>query len=213
MPETPLHLNPKTWRFVLWAQIPIILITILVYAYVAMSIPSLLQKREELLKTNEELTTKNQLLMQNNEELAAKSISLLQEKIDKSAVVAPSGASGGLKRLFGAWKNIDSETRGLTALEVRIVDAEVWVRAWGKCHPTDCDWGEVKATPYAPSVSSNLAETAQAVAATFKTSFSESILIIHAEPDESLRVETVTRFTDNSGRNSYTATYTFRRRT
>jgi hypothetical protein len=95
-------------------------------------------------------------------------------------------------------------------LGIRVVDKAVFVHAWGKCQPTDCDWGEVPAVPYARDVSSTPSEATLALAATFKTNFKESVLTIRPE-NGSLRVETITRFTDNSGRNSYTATDIFRR--
>jgi hypothetical protein len=45
--------------------------------------------------------------------------------------------------------------------------------------------------------------------AVFKTSFSESILVIDVMEWNKLRVELLTRFTDQSGRSAYSAIYTF----
>ena len=46
----------------------------------------------------------------------------------------------------GKWKNVDPDTRGLTTLDITVDGDRVKVHAWGKCHPTDCDWGVVDAT-------------------------------------------------------------------
>jgi hypothetical protein len=58
----------------------------------------------------------------------------------------------------GHWVNIDPNTRALTRAELRftcqdqILNGQPYppgppwhVHLWGKCHPTDCDWGEVGA--------------------------------------------------------------------
>jgi len=48
--------------------------------------------------------------------------------------------------LSGVWQNKDSQTPGNTKLEIRQHGDKVTVHAWGKCHPTDCDWGEETGT-------------------------------------------------------------------
>jgi hypothetical protein len=58
----------------------------------------------------------------------------------------------------GQWVNTDAATRSLTRIELRFTCQDqvlngqpyppgpAWhVHIWGKCHPTDCDWGEVGA--------------------------------------------------------------------
>lgn len=42
----------------------------------------------------------------------------------------------------GTWTNKDQNTGGNTKLVITQNDSEVKVHAWGKCQPTDCDWGE-----------------------------------------------------------------------
>lgn len=116
----------------------------------------------------------------------------------------------GLSFYSGTWKNVDSETRGLTTLNVRTAGNSVWVHAWGRCHPSDCDWGEVSATAFSPGVASDPAINAQKVTAVFQTSFSNTELDLTPAADDSLEANTQTRFTDNSGRSPYSASYTFR---
>ena len=50
------------------------------------------------------------------------------------------------EEIRGIWKNEDSNTRGVTKIVILRKSGETFVRAWGKCHPQDCDWGEAKAT-------------------------------------------------------------------
>ena len=119
--------------------------------------------------------------------------------------------AAGLPFFSGSWKNVDGETRGLTTLSVRSAGQGVWVHAWERCHPTDCDWGEVTATAFAPGVVTDPANLAQKITAVFQTSFSNTILTLTPSGNDALMADTETRFTDNSGRSSYSATYTFRR--
>lgn len=58
----------------------------------------------------------------------------------------------------GQWRNADPATRSLTRIHLRFVCQDLiingephppgppwFVHVWGKCHPSDCDWGEVGA--------------------------------------------------------------------
>jgi hypothetical protein len=54
----------------------------------------------------------------------------------------------------GHWRNVNRDSGGITTLDIRGVDGRVLVHTWGKCEPTDCDWGEVESEPFAPNVSS-----------------------------------------------------------
>src|SRR4051812_28360278 len=92
-------------------------------------------------------------------------------------VTMSGSAYAAIGQLEGRWKNVDPETRGLTTLDVTGDGDRVKVHAWGKCDPTDCDWGTVDATAFAPSVDSALPSNARTLIADYKTSFSESILV------------------------------------
>lgn len=116
-----------------------------------------------------------------------------------------------LNQFEGKWVNADSDTRGVTKLDIAVNGTNVSVQAWGKCQPSDCDWGRVEAYAYGPNVQSNLAETAQAISATYKTNFSQTLLIIHQTGGNRLQVEVLTRFTDGSSRSNYHSIYNFQR--
>lgn len=121
-------------------------------------------------------------------------------------MLAHSTAYAQLSRFEGAWRNVDSATRGITTLQIS-TSGVVKVHAWGKCHPTDCDWGEVTGYAYGPSVGSNLTATAHAISALFTTDFSETIMIIRPFGRDQLEASVFTRFTDTSGRAAFTGTY------
>jgi hypothetical protein len=50
-----------------------------------------------------------------------------------------------LAGLDGDWINEDANSGGITRFSIQHHGDEILVHAWGKCHPTDCDWGEQKA--------------------------------------------------------------------
>jgi len=121
-------------------------------------------------------------------------------------MLVPSTAHAQLSRFEGAWRNVDPATSGLTTLQIS-TSGTVKVHAWGKCHPTDCDWGEVTGYAYGPNVSANLSATARAISAVYTTGFSETIMIIRPLGRDQLEASVFTRFTDTSGRTAYTDTY------
>lgn len=115
-------------------------------------------------------------------------------------LIANSAASANNNRFAGKWKNVDPNTAGLTAIEIALEGKNVQVRAWGKCHPYDCAWGDATATTYIPRVESNQTDAAQGIAAIYDTPFAQIILIISPIENDRIEVEILTEFTDKSGR-------------
>ena len=124
---------------------------------------------------------------------------------------ANSGAKKTASYFAGAWANTDPETRGITKLNIRVDGPNLFVKAWGKCHPTDCEWGEVPATAYSEGVSTPATADIRTIQALFKTNFNKSTMTIRPEDPDGLRADILTHFTDNSGRANYSASYQFRR--
>lgn len=124
---------------------------------------------------------------------------------------ATSLAYAQLNQFTGSWKNIDPNTGGVTKLAIAYAGSNLTVHAWGKCHPTDCDWDAVPGYAYANGVQDNLAAKARAISAVYHTGFSETVMVIHTAAPNQLRAETMTRFTDNSTRTNYAAVETFAR--
>ncbi len=111
----------------------------------------------------------------------------------------------------GLWKNVDPLTRGITTLKIDVTGATVKVRAFGKCHPTDCDWGVEGAYAYSPNVSSNPIISARALTVFYDQGFAERILVIRRIAGTLLlRADVYTHFKDHSGRSDYNDTYIFR---
>ncbi|MEJ2008256.1 MAG: hypothetical protein P8Z30_08895 [Acidobacteriota bacterium] len=112
-----------------------------------------------------------------------------------------------LANFQGSWNNTNSGTRSL----VRLVIRGTQVHPYAACHPSPCDWGELDAVAYGPSVAAAVQRSAEALVAIRHTSFSVVILMIEPSRNHDLKVSTFTRFTDNSGRAPYTVTEFFRR--
>lgn len=131
------------------------------------------------------------------------------------ALAAHSAAFAQIGQFEGNWENVDSATSGVTKLNIKTLNLFgikiITVRAFGQCHPTDCDWGNVVATAYAPSVSSDLDTTARALTATYNPGFAVKLVVIRPLGGERLQADVYTRFTDGSGRTNYNATYIFKR--
>ena len=116
-----------------------------------------------------------------------------------------------LNQFVGDWKNTDPNTRGITTLVIDGNANNLRMHAWGKCHPQDCDWGEVDAHAYAPNVSAPIAPTAQAVSAVFTTGFKQTLVIVKPVGNNMIRAELFTRFTDHANHSDYMEVYTFKR--
>jgi len=125
-------------------------------------------------------------------------------------LISLSTATASLSQFAGDWTNVDTNNGGITTLSIDISGASANVHAWGKCHPTDCDWGAVTAVAFAPDVSSDLAGQAQALMATFDAGFSETTLFINLQ-GKRLAVQSYTRFKDNSGRSNYASSDVFQK--
>lgn len=109
------------------------------------------------------------------------------------------GALASIGQFDGSWVNTDTNTGGVTRLDIADAGSMANVHAWGRCHPTDCDWGTVQAQPFASSVSSDIAMDADALIAVFNSGFSETTLVIRPAGN-GLNVDAYDHFLDNSGR-------------
>src|SRR5215510_8230337 len=93
-----------------------------------------------------------------------------------------SSAFAQVNQFEGDWVNVDPNTSGVTKLDINVFYIFgiriITVRAWGQCHPTDCDWGSVGAAAYAPSVSDDLDAKARALTATFNPGFAVKLMVI-----------------------------------
>jgi hypothetical protein len=125
-------------------------------------------------------------------------------------LISLSTCCASLAQFAGDWTNVDSNTAGITTLSISVSGTSASIHAWGKCHPTDCDWGDVQAVAFAPDVSSDLASQAQALTALFDAGFSETTLFIRPQGNR-LSVQSYTHFKDNSGRSNYRSNFVFQK--
>ncbi|MCK9441920.1 MAG: hypothetical protein M0Q13_10935 [Methanothrix sp.] len=125
-------------------------------------------------------------------------------------LLTATGGLAGMAQFAGSWTNVDANTAGITNLDIAVMGNNAQVQAWGKCHPTDCDWGTVQAQAFAPDVSSDILSGADTLIAVFDAGFSETTLVIKPAGNR-LKVDSYDRFKDNSGRSNYLASYTFQK--
>ena len=120
--------------------------------------------------------------------------------------------------LLGNWKNTDSNTRGITRINVGFACGDVVqcdteghcsqpytgyvVRVYGACHPTDCDWGSANA-----KITKLPGEV---LTASYKQSFAKRDILANINQGQ-LWLVLSTHFTDNSGRTDYRANYYFKK--
>jgi hypothetical protein len=121
-----------------------------------------------------------------------------------AVLCAGQAVAAGYGDFSGRWRNNDPGTRDITRLRVTFDGTgNLDVRAWGQCHPTDCDWGRVDAVAYSPSPALNPATSATEIIAVFNPGFARKTLILTARPGNRLYYSLYTRFTDGSGRRPY----------
>jgi len=118
-------------------------------------------------------------------------------------LVGPTSAN--LGQLLGDWKNVDPDTRGIVRIMITDAGGAIQVRVCGACHPSPCDWGTVKAVPYAPNVDAPLPADTEYLLADYPESFAQRMVLIGPAPGlgGELRAITLNRFTDNSSRSDF----------
>jgi hypothetical protein len=116
-----------------------------------------------------------------------------------------------LTQFIGSFKNINASTPNITKIEITRNGSNVRVQVWGKCTPADCDWGVEDGFAYGDNINSNPINSARTVSVIYRKDFAQTLLLIRPLAGNRLQVETFTRFTDNSGRASYSNRETFMR--
>jgi hypothetical protein len=110
-------------------------------------------------------------------------------------------ASGGVlgavsqQDFVDTWVNDDPNTGGMTRLIIEAGADTMIVHGYGKCHPTDCDWGTVSA-PY----------TGNPFTAVYEFGFKTDTLTIELVSENALHVHSVNIFHDGTNRD-YEADY------
>lgn len=120
----------------------------------------------------------------------------------------PQTAQAAPADFVGTWVNSNVATNGITRVNVtRSGNGPLTVQVFGRCHPTDCDWGSAPVLTYGASVSDTNHLTASAV---YAKGFSNTTLVMTFTRGR-LDVQALTQFTDGSGRQNYASRDAFTR--
>ena len=102
---------------------------------------------------------------------------------------------------IGEWVNVDTETRHITRFTVtpsgnnaNLMDIQVY----GKCHPSDCDWGISELHLYGENISDSDYQFAKT---TYDQSFKENTITMELRDDNRLMVDSFSRFYNGSREN------------
>jgi Fe-S cluster biogenesis protein NfuA len=97
-----------------------------------------------------------------------------------------------VSQFIGHWTNENPNTGGITRVEIRSESNTIFVHMWGKCHPTDCDWGET---------TTDISDANDGVLSlTWTFSFSVETQQVSVLSDGRLQVVGHVHYTDDSGR-------------
>jgi len=118
--------------------------------------------------------------------------SLFQGALRENVVKATDYTS---EDFVGYWINDNAATPDITKIIVKIVGEDFNVQAFGKCHPTDCDWGI--STTKTSDASDGMLELS------WVFSFATTKLTVKLTDKNHAEVVDKTHFTDNSGRQDY----------
>lgn len=123
--------------------------------------------------------------------------------IVNSAIAAP-------QDFVGTWVNTNQNTNSITRVVVTRAGTALRIQAFGKCQPSDCDWGQATLLTYGRSVqdADHIAATA-----TYNKGFSNTLLTLTlgGTGRSQINLQGFTQFTDNSGRQNYLSQESFRR--
>jgi hypothetical protein len=125
--------------------------------------------------------------------IAASSVALT------AALVSPAFAAPA--DFVGTWVNTNSNTRGITRVVVTSAGSNALnVQVFGKCSPTDCDWGKTTLLTYGNDVQDTNHRFATA---SYDKGFSKTIVTFSLQRNKQISLQNFTQFTDKSGRQNY----------
>jgi hypothetical protein len=114
--------------------------------------------------------------------------------------LAAGSAHAAVDQFKGIWMNADASTRGLVRIQITQGVHSLYVRPFGACSPTPCDWGNAPLTTYGDNVS----DTSHSYAtAEYNQGFAVRAMTFQLVDPYTLVVHTYSRFTDGSGRQNY----------
>ncbi|MDC6364052.1 MULTISPECIES: hypothetical protein [Flavobacteriaceae] len=100
--------------------------------------------------------------------------------------------------LEGFWTNENTEAPGITKCNIRYEDNRFYVQIWGKCRPTDCDWGE--------NASNEISNETDELKLTWKNEFVERNQTLELIEGK-LIITTENHYKDGRPKNSFSETF------
>lgn len=92
----------------------------------------------------------------------------------------------------GKWANNDFKTKDITRVQIQVEGNRIVVHMWGRCQPTECDWGETTAKA-----------DGQDMSLIWNQGFCVRTQKLKLLDDGNLQVIEHCHFTDKSGRNDH----------
>ncbi|MBK8542123.1 MAG: hypothetical protein IPL62_00285 [Caulobacteraceae bacterium] len=117
-------------------------------------------------------------------------------------VLSASEAHAGINDFGGQWVNQSSDTDDVTRVSVQRTRTGLRVNVFGRCHPSDCDWGAVNATAFASRAGGDLERDADVLMATYTQGFARKTVLLRLN-GANIAYEVFTELTDRSGRANY----------
>lgn len=125
--------------------------------------------------------------------MIAASSSALAAALLSPALAAPAD-------FVGTWANKDANTGGVTRLVITSAGGnKLNIQVFGKCHPTDCDWGTTSVTTYGINVEDKNHTYATA---NYNKGFANTLLTLNHAGSQ-IMLQSYTQFLDNSSRQNY----------
>lgn len=99
----------------------------------------------------------------------------------------------------GDWRNLNPNTRGITAMHIRNHGSAVEIRAWNRGDPEDRDWGWSAGTVYGTDASSRSGVSAKGVSVIYTQAHTRRLLVLtRTLRSRLLYLDDFTQYTDGS---------------
>lgn len=114
-----------------------------------------------------------------------------------ASVLCAAAAHAGIEDFYGHWENTARDAGGLTHLVINPDGGNrVSIRAYGNCHPVECNWGLVQGKSYA---SDPHASGVDSILAVFNAGLARREIVLRVAARGRLSFEMLTEFPDGSG--------------
>ncbi len=116
-----------------------------------------------------------------------------------------------IKDFYGHWENTARDAGGLTHVVISPDGGNrVNLRAYGDCHPIECNWGLVPGRSYTADPRSKVVDSILAV---FNAGFARRQIVFRTAGDGRLQFEMLTEFPDGSGHRDFAVRGTLKQTT